>query len=104
VCYQVTGDNKYTCVILLLLFMGRGSQTKTEKKGNTAGKRSHWTEAQIKAAISNVRSNKMSVRQASETYSIPKSSLHDRLMKLNQGQNVILAPGMGTFRRTFSDE
>jgi hypothetical protein len=44
------------------------------------------------------------VRQASEAYSVPKSSLHDRLMKLNKGKNAILAPDMGTFRRTFSDE
>jgi hypothetical protein len=81
--------------------MGRGSQMKTEKKGNTCRK---WTEAQMKAAIHNVRSKNMSVRQASEAYSVHKPSLHDRLMKLNKGKNVILAPDMGAFRRTFSDE
>jgi hypothetical protein len=43
-----------------------GNKIKTEKKGNTAGKRGHWTEAQMKAAVDNVRSKKMSVRQASE--------------------------------------
>jgi hypothetical protein len=40
--------------------MGRGSQIKTEKKGNTAGKRGHWTEAQMKGATGNVQSKKMS--------------------------------------------
>ena len=58
----------------------------------------------MKAAINNVLSNKMSVRQASEAYSVPKSSLHDRLIKFNKRKNVILAPDMGTFRRTLSDE
>jgi hypothetical protein len=75
-----------------------------EKKGNTAGKRGHWTEAQMKTATDNVRSNKMSVRRASEAYSVPKSLLHGRMMKLNKGKNVILAPDIGTFRRTLSDE
>jgi hypothetical protein len=45
----------------------------------------------------------MSVRQASEAYSVPISSLHNRLLKLNKANNVILAPGMCTFRMT-SDE
>jgi hypothetical protein len=72
-----------------------------EKKGNIAGKRGHWTEAQMKAVTDNVRSKEMSVRRASEAYSVPNSSLHDRLMKLNKGKNVILAPDIGTFRRTF---
>jgi hypothetical protein len=58
----------------------------------------------MKAATDNVWNKKMSVRQASEAYSVPKSSLHDRLMKLNEGKNVILAPDMGTFKRMFSDE
>jgi predicted DNA-binding protein YlxM (UPF0122 family) len=55
-----------------------------EKKGNTAGKRGHWTEAQIKATIDNVLSNKMSVRQASEAYSVPESSLYDRLIRRSE--------------------
>jgi hypothetical protein len=55
-----------------------------EKKGNTTGKRGHWTEAQMKAAIDNVLSNKMSVRQASEPYSVPQSSLHDRLIRRSE--------------------
>jgi hypothetical protein len=48
-----------------------------EKKGNTVEKRGHWTEVQVKAAIDNVLSNKMLVRQAIEAYSVPQSSLHD---------------------------
>jgi hypothetical protein len=55
------------------------------------------------AAIDKVRS-KMSVRRESEVYSIPKSLLHDRLVKLNKAKNVVLAPDMGTFRTTFCDE
>jgi hypothetical protein len=54
----------------------------------------------MKVTADNFRS-KMSVRQASEAYSVPNSSLHDRLMKLTKGRNVIIAPDMGTFRRTF---
>jgi hypothetical protein len=34
----------------------------------------------MQAAIDNVWNKKMSVRQASGPYSVPKSSLHDRLM------------------------
>jgi hypothetical protein len=85
-------------------FWALGNKIKTEKKGNTAGKRGQWTEVQKKAAIDNIRSKKMSVRPASEAYSVPKSSLHDRLMKLIKGKNVILASDIGTFRRTLSDE
>jgi hypothetical protein len=84
--------------------MGPKQSNQKEKKGNTAGKRDHWTEAPMKATVDNVRSKKMSVRRESEAYSVPKSSWHDRLMKRNKGKNVILAPDMGTFRRTFSNE
>jgi hypothetical protein len=55
----------------------------------------------MKAATDNARSKEMSVRQASEAYSVPKSSLHYTLMKLKKGKNVILATDMGTFRRRF---
>jgi hypothetical protein len=72
-----------------------------ENKGNTAGKRGYWTEAQMKAAICTVRNKEMSVRRASEAYSVPSSLLHDRLMKLNKRKNVTVAPDIGTFRRTF---
>jgi hypothetical protein len=74
-----------------------------EKKGNIVGKQGHWTEAQIKAAIDKVQS-KISIRRASEACSVPKSSLHDRLNKLNKAKNEILAPDMCTFRMAFPDE
>jgi hypothetical protein len=46
----------------------------------------------------------MSVQRASEAYSFPACSLHDRSVKFNKVKNVILAPDMGTFKMTFSDE
>jgi hypothetical protein len=59
-----------------------------EKKGSIARKRGHRTAPKMEAsiAIDIVRSKKMSVRQASEAYSIPKSSLHAGLVKLNKGK------------------
>jgi methionine-rich copper-binding protein CopC len=55
------------------------------------------------AAVDRVRS-KMSVRRASEAYSVPAVSLHDRLVKHNKATNEVLAPDMRAFRMTFSDE
>jgi hypothetical protein len=57
----------------------------------------------MKAPVDKVRSE-MSARRASESYSVPESSLRDILMKLNKGKHVILAPEMSTFRMTFSGE
>jgi hypothetical protein len=48
--------------------------------------------------------SKMSVRTASEAYSVPAGSLHNRLVRHNKAKNVIVAPDVGTVTMTFSDE
>jgi hypothetical protein len=55
-------------------------------------------------AIDKVRSKEMLVREAADTFSVPRSSLGDRLTKLKEGEMVKMTPDMGWFRRTFTDE
>jgi Mn-dependent DtxR family transcriptional regulator len=58
----------------------------------------------MKLAIGKVRNREMSVREAADTFSVPRSSVGDRLTKLKEGEMVIMTPNMGWFRRTFTDE
>jgi translation elongation factor P/translation initiation factor 5A len=54
--------------------------------------RGQWTEDQMKLAIDKVGSKEMSVREEADTFSVPKSSLGDRLTKLKEGQMVKIIP------------
>jgi hypothetical protein len=43
-------------------------------------------------AIDKVRSKEMSAREAADTFSVPRSSLGDRLTKLKEGEMVKITP------------
>jgi hypothetical protein len=58
----------------------------------------------MKLAIVKVRNKEMPVRNAAYTFSVPRSSIGDRLTKLKEGEMVKMTPDMGWFRRTFADE
>jgi hypothetical protein len=59
----------------------------------------------MKLATDKVRHKEMSARAAAaDTFSVPRSSLGDRLTKLKEGEMVKITPDMGWFRRTFIDE
>jgi hypothetical protein len=60
---------------------------RTEKWNKTGGKQGKWTEAHVKAAASEVR-RKMSIREAAEVFSVPKTSFNDRLMNADKGENT----------------
>jgi translation elongation factor P/translation initiation factor 5A len=57
----------------------------------------------MKLVIDKVRNKEMSVREAADTFSVPISSLGDRLTKLKEGEMVKMTLHMGWFRRTFTD-
>jgi hypothetical protein len=58
----------------------------------------------MKLAVDKVGSKEMSVREAADTFSIPRSSPGDRLTKLKEGEMAKMTTDMGWFRRTFTDE
>jgi hypothetical protein len=65
-------------------------------------KRNEDNGQKMKLAID--RNKEMSVCEAADTFSAPRSSLGDRLTKLKEGQMVKMTPDMGWFWRTFTDE
>lgn len=67
-------------------------------------KKGKWTEIDMKRAVSEVRSHRMSQRQAATAFSVPKTTLGDRLRDIEAGRTVMLTPQMGRFQSTFSDE
>lgn len=71
----------------------------TDKK-----RRGKWTEESMKMAIDVVITQKMTARQAAESFSVPRSTLGDRLREIRLGNLVDLTPQMGRFKKTFDDE
>ena len=70
-------------------------------------KRGNWEESNMILAINKVRNKEMSIRQASDHFSVPKSSLGDRLKALAAGKEVKLRPcvdNSGTFQKTFTND
>ena len=72
-----------------------------------ASKRGNWEESNMILAINKVRNKEMSIRQASDHFSVPKSSLGDRLKVLAAGKEVKLKPcvdNSGTFQKPFTND
>lgn len=46
----------------------------------------------------------MTIREASERFNVPKSTLFDKVKLLRQGKEAELKPVMGRFKKTFSEE
>lgn len=66
-----------------------------------------WREENMKMAVEKVRLMKMTIREASERFSVPKSTLGDRLKNILEGKEIELKPKLGNstdFAKTFSDE
>lgn len=66
--------------------------------------RGNWQENDMKEAIDQVMSNKLTTRQAALYFKVPKSTLNDRVVKLKRGESVKISPNMGTFKQTFPPE
>ncbi|KAG5876503.1 hypothetical protein JTB14_008440 [Gonioctena quinquepunctata] len=69
--------------------------------------RGTWDEQHMKEALKKVLTKIMSIREASQRYSVPKSYLADRLKSIRRNEEVIIKPNTynkGTFHRTFNDE
>ena len=67
-------------------------------------KRGLWTEENMKKAINDVRSGILRIREASERYSVPKSTLGDRLKSIGTGNELQIKPSLGYFQSTFTEE
>ena len=67
-------------------------------KVNVKGK---WTEENMKLALNYALTGKTSVREAARLFSVPKSSLQDRISKLKKGEEVVLPAKLGRFKSTF---
>lgn len=67
-------------------------------------KRGLWSEDTMKSAIEHVLANKMGIREASIRFSVPKSTLCDRIKVLKVGGDVDMKPQIGHFKHTFSEE
>lgn len=69
--------------------------------------RGKWLEGNMKIAMEKVLSKELSIREASEAYSVPKSTLGDRIKLMSRGGEATSRPctaNKGTFQRTFDDE
>ncbi|KAJ8936819.1 hypothetical protein NQ318_015286 [Aromia moschata] len=66
--------------------------------------RGNWSQESMKKACDAVISGKMGLRQAAVTYSVPKSSLFDKVNALRSGQEVTLDAKLGRFTQTFNSE
>ncbi|PNF34376.1 hypothetical protein B7P43_G14947, partial [Cryptotermes secundus] len=57
-----------------------------------------------KMAVDVVITQKMTARQAAESFSVPRSTLGDHLREIRLGNLVDLTPRMSIFKKTFDDE
>lgn len=67
-------------------------------------KKGIWDTNNLKLACDNVLNRKMTIREASERFNVPKSTLFDKVKLLRQGKEAELKPVMGRFKKTFSEE
>ena len=70
-----------------------------EKKTN----RGAWDLNSMKNAV-NLVMNGATIREASERYEVPKSTLGERVKAIKNGKEIVMEPHMGKFKRTFTDE
>ncbi|KAK0076180.1 hypothetical protein PV325_005787, partial [Microctonus aethiopoides] len=69
--------------------------------------RSQWKEVDMASAVKKVFEQKMTTREASECFSIPRSTLGAKVKALKMGKKVVLTPRRGSIgakQRTFTDE
>ncbi|KAG5880798.1 hypothetical protein JTB14_030816 [Gonioctena quinquepunctata] len=69
--------------------------------------RGTWDEHHMKEALEKVLTKIMSIKEASQIDSVPKSSLADSLKSIRRNEEVIIKLNTyneGTFHRTFKDE
>lgn len=67
-------------------------------------KKGRWDQKKLQTAIDKILSKELSLRVASSRYSIPKSTLHDKISSIKRGEEVTLIPKLGRFTNTFSPE
>ncbi|XP_036146776.1 uncharacterized protein LOC118646934 [Monomorium pharaonis] len=67
-------------------------------------KKGSWDKDNLKTALDKVLSKKMGLREAALKYSIPKSTLHDKITCLKSGEEIALQPKLGRFTKTFLPE
>ncbi|KAJ8895934.1 hypothetical protein PR048_001275 [Dryococelus australis] len=71
--------------------------------GNIRGK---WKEEDMVLAVSKVKHEEIQIREASDCFAIPKSTLGDRIKALEEGRETVLkscTANSRTFQRKFTD-
>lgn len=69
-----------------------------------APKKGKWDQQKMKMAVDSVLAGKCSVREAAGHFSVPRSTLGDRICALKKGGSIEMEASMGRFKLTFSDE
>jgi len=67
-------------------------------------KKALWDQDDLKTALNKIMSKKMSLREASLQYDIPRSTLHNKITCLKSGKEITLQPKLGRYTKTFSPE
>lgn len=90
--------HNYINLVNPIIYLFRLLETMERKK------KGMWDTNNLKLAIHNVLNQKMTMREASERFNVPKSTLFDKVKLLKQGTEVEFKPVMGRFKKTFSEE
>lgn len=63
--------------------------------------RGQWEEHNMRTAVRKVLDNELSLREAARRYSVPKSTLADKIKHLQNEEEIELIPNLGRYRCTF---
>ncbi|CAB0044521.1 unnamed protein product [Trichogramma brassicae] len=80
-------------------FQREKSAKSTEGGRQKPKQRGRWTEAGMQAAVSAILAKKMTLRKASLYFAVPKSTLASRMKSIQAGEQVDLAPQIGSFQK-----
>ncbi|PSN31341.1 hypothetical protein C0J52_24730 [Blattella germanica] len=69
-----------------------------------ATKKGKWDEENMKMAVHSVLAGKFSWREAAARFSVPRSTLGDRVSAIRKGETIKMGPSMGRFTRTFDED
>lgn len=69
-----------------------------------ATKKGKWDEENMKKAVDGMLAGKFTLREAADRFSVPRSTLSDRVCAIKKGKSIKITPSMGGFKQTFDNE
>ncbi|KAG5889297.1 hypothetical protein JTB14_031944 [Gonioctena quinquepunctata] len=81
---------RFSCHAAVTLISEGRKDSETKEYGTMGKIRGTWDEQHMKEALEKVLTKIMSIREASQRYSLPKSSLADRLKSIRRNEEVII--------------